>query len=142
MPFPFLSARNPVFGIFGIVVLYYYSIIYIPFLYQSSIIRSSFLYPFYILTPPSLHPFSIKNPPPSPSETLRFLPITQSLFEFLRKLRLTSLPISQGVALILFKICLISEAQPHSSNSTSHLIPSFSNFLISTCPSCYDLLIC
>ncbi|EKY07411.1 hypothetical protein HMPREF9078_01216 [Capnocytophaga sp. oral taxon 380 str. F0488] len=52
----------------------------------------------------------------------------------------------QGVALILFKFCLISEAQPHSPNTTSHpiyqfphslifsfphsLIPSFSNFLI------------
>ena len=47
----FLSPRNPVFGIFGIVVLYYESIIYTPFLYQSFIIRSSFLYPFYILTP-------------------------------------------------------------------------------------------
>ena len=40
---------------------------------------------------------------------------------------------SQGVALILFKFCLISEAQPHSSNETSHpfshsLIFSFSNF--------------
>ena len=29
----------------------------------------------------------------------------------------------QGVALILFKFCLISEAQPHSSNTTSHPIP-------------------
>ena len=51
---------------------------------------------------------------------------------------------SQGVALILFKFCLISEAQPHSSNLTSYplrwcelvartpfsnsLILSFSNF--------------
>ena len=36
----------------------------------------------------------------------------------------------QGAALILFKICLISEAQPHSSNSTSHPIYQFSHFLI------------
>ena len=35
--------------------------------------------------------------------------------------------ISQGAALILFKICLISEAQPHSSNTTSHPIFSFPN---------------
>ena len=40
---PFLSPRNPVFTIFNPVVLYYYSITYIPFLYQSSKIRISFL---------------------------------------------------------------------------------------------------
>ena len=38
--------------------------------------------------------------------------------------------ILQGVALILFKFCLISEAQPHSFNTTSHPISSFSHFLI------------
>ncbi|EKY09860.1 hypothetical protein HMPREF9078_00295 [Capnocytophaga sp. oral taxon 380 str. F0488] len=36
--------------------------------------------------------------------------------------------ISQCAALILFKICLISEAQPHS--SSSHPISSFPNLLI------------
>ena len=36
----------------------------------------------------------------------------------------------QGVALILFKFCLISEAQPHSSNTTSHPIFSFPHSLI------------
>jgi len=36
--------------------------------------------------------------------------------------------ISQGAALILFKFCLISEAQPHS--SSSHPIFSFPNLLI------------
>ena len=48
----------------------------------------------------------------------------------------------QGVALILFKFCLISEAQPHSSSTTSHPIFSFPHFLISSFPhfprpSCY-----
>ena len=38
----------------------------------------------------------------------------------------------QGAALILFKFCLISEAQPHSSNSTSHPIYQFTHFLISS----------
>nr|DAG01924.1 MAG TPA: hypothetical protein [Siphoviridae sp. ctYaH2] len=32
--------------------------------------------------------------------------------------------------MILFKICLISEAQPHSYNSNSRLISSFPHFLI------------
>jgi|GEM_PF-3609145 len=40
----------------------------------------------------------------------------------------------QGVALILFKICLISEAQPHSPNTTSHPIYQFSHFLILSFP--------
>nr|DAI34741.1 MAG TPA: hypothetical protein [Bacteriophage sp.] len=33
--------------------------------------------------------------------------------------------------MILFKFCLISEAQPHSSNTTSHPIYQFSHSLIS-----------
>ena len=36
----------------------------------------------------------------------------------------------QGAALILFKFCLISEAQPHFSNTTSHPIYQFSHSLI------------
>jgi len=40
----------------------------------------------------------------------------------------------QGAALILFKFCLISEAQPHSPNTTSHPIYQFSHSLISSFP--------
>ena len=40
----------------------------------------------------------------------------------------------QGVALILFKFCLISKAQPHSPNTTSHPIYQFPHSLISSFP--------
>jgi len=40
----------------------------------------------------------------------------------------------QGIALILFNFYLISEAQPHSSNSSSLLIFQFPHFLISSFP--------
>ena len=40
----------------------------------------------------------------------------------------------QGAALILFKFCLISEAQPHSPNTTSHPIYQFPHFLILSFP--------
>jgi len=42
-------------------------------------------------------------------------------FEILAKLIFQKVTL-QGVALILFKFCLISEAQTHSSKSNSHLI--------------------
>ncbi|EKY14050.1 hypothetical protein HMPREF9072_01220 [Capnocytophaga sp. oral taxon 324 str. F0483] len=44
------------------------------------------------------------------------------------------LPISQGAALILFKFCLISEAQPHPFNPSTHTISSFPHSLISSFP--------
>jgi len=63
-----------------------------------------------------------QNSPQLAFDVFRFSPIIQELFNPLRKLRLNSLVISQGVALILFDFCLISEAQPHSSNSNLHPI--------------------
>ncbi|EKY09382.1 hypothetical protein HMPREF9078_00442 [Capnocytophaga sp. oral taxon 380 str. F0488] len=57
------------------------------------------------------------------SSSFVYLPVRLAPPSFSEKLQPTSLSFLQGVALILFKFCLISEAQPHSSNSS--LLPIY-----------------